>query len=1749
MGDHSDSDSSPKSSSSSSSPSARRRSSPQRSRAHTDETGSSDGVLVELPTQEARSPGADPDSGVLVNMPADDATSGETFDDAPEDLAAAGSLSARSLDESIAVIDFPEVSSTSAELRKYQEEKAVFAREAVALRRLLQEMVGQEASVALHGEDADETLLHSMLDDCSRLVLELNSMARAREQEIESLHARAAEAEVSSEVAHVYLGSWREGSEQAVGRMLASIDAVVRQDDASFEGADQDGISILERNISLLVERYRQASMGIEQLEQILAEVKPGFVATGHGDLATTLSVLSDELVGSKRNEVDLLQKINAFAEEKKAIADELEEVKAARNAMNAEASKAKAEFEQMEQKLSTTKEKLSMAVTKGKSLVQHRDSLKQALAEKTGELQSCMTELQKKSDALQAAESRVDELQVFLDEKTSEHEKCLDELRDTYSAWEAAKTSMEQLNESKSALQASLSLKDGVLERIEDIMSEATFPEDLLSLEMTDRLGWLVEQKKIADMIFSEHQKVKEILSSVDIPHSVLTSELDSQISWLASSLNQAKDDAVRLRDESAEMLAKMAAHESKLVSMHEEIDRLTIILLEEKQEKDILLNEHSELMSLYKAAVDKLSLVSSQNNELLKAFAEFFDVALEGIQSMDIAKLVQQGLRNIQQRTKSSPIESGSFEKLQALLYTLDQESTLCKMILEEDMINRSERTGELQRMAEEIIVLKNEKVSLQKEVERVEERSALLREKLSMAVKKGKGLVHEREGLKQALDEKRSEIENLKQVLEGKISEIEKLKHALDENKSVTENVKQVLDGKNIEIERLKHALGDSCVETENLNQAFAEKTSEAYKIKQELDAKNMDIENLRGAIDSRESAMTDLREHVEHLSSQVARLEKLQVDIVTLNDEKVKLESMLEEARASWDTLADSISSLTLPIDQPFEGPMEKFSQIAQYIQESQVAKSSLENELHKANEQITLHASRHSDALSTINMLEHELSKLKDHISSISEEKRQIQLNTSAVQEELEKTNEELAINLRNLENANTTINSLQDALSQARSNIFILAAEKNEAEAKYETEINALNAELTKCLEELDKTHGHLQSHSTEHHGYLEKLGMFIMDDSLLSMITEEYGKTFNSLRDMCLIVKSMHGQLSVKSFQNDSIVEDSELSSLLSLPDYESFVRERLVNNINRKGNIDDTSSFSTIVEQLSNQTEYLSSFLKDLSTYMNSNIIVVLRSLQLVSNTFAHTLEEHDMLKVELGNKDAHNRAQESEVLSLQKDLRAMSSKCIYCVQQIDIVFDDMVDLGYAIDLATGSSSIGSELEVTVSDLKNEDTSDYNKVADTLLATIDTLKSKLSTIKGLVITSLDDFKMKLKQAETAAETASHEHQLSVERVCMLEKELKILQDECNRMELNMQEYKEREGALKARELELLSVEHTQISADRGLTDNAISKDQMEALVEKISKLNTLSGESNVQREQATSPLDKLFVVIDEFSALQHEVETLRYENEDLQLHIESYTREIEQLREVSRNSDITNRELESKGSELLEVAVSMERMIQRLGYLGGKDVLEDNKPDSTQALVSKLEKLIIASSTESGNSKSIIQELGAKLQSREKAVDELSTKVKMLEDLCHAQLSQPEPSKDRSFEASSSTIGSDMSEIEDVGPVGKTTSVSSVSTAAHARTMRKGSSDHLVLNIGSESERLIAAQDSDDKGRIKSLHTSGFIPAQGKHIADRVDAFWVSGSQILMNRPRARLGLMLYWLAVHLWLMGSIL
>lgn len=49
----------------------------------------------------------------------------------------------------------------------------------------------------------------------------------------------------------------------------------------------------------------------------------------------------------------------------------------------------------------------------------------------------------------------------------------------------------------------------------------------------------------------------------------------------------------------------------------------------------------------------------------------------------------------------------------------------------------------------------------------------------------------------------------------------------------------------------------------------------------------------------------------------------------------------------------------------------------------------------------------------------------------------------------------------------------------------------------------------------------------------------------------------------------------------------------------------------------------------------------------------------------------------------------------------------------------------------------------------------------------------------------------------------------------------------------------------------------------------------------------------------------------------------------------------------------------------------------------------------------------------------------------------------------------------------------------------------------VSSVPSAAHVRTLRKGSSDHLAISIDPESERLANNEQADeDKGFFSFLH-----------------------------------------------------
>lgn len=201
------------------------------------------------------------------------------------------------------------------------------------------------------------------------------------------------------------------------------------------------------------------------------------------------------------------------------------------------------------------------MAVTKGKALVQQRDSLKQLLLEKTSQLEKCSSELQEKSSALEDAE-KTKEL-VAASEKFA------------------------------ASLQESLAEKEMILQKCGEILSESVATKELQPTNITEKLKWLADENKSLKDISLQYHKLADAVLLFDFPETVASSELDTCVRWLAESFYLSQEEATKLQSEIAQ--TKEAANG--------EIEHLTTSLLAEMQEKIYLQAELEDLRSKYEA------------------------------------------------------------------------------------------------------------------------------------------------------------------------------------------------------------------------------------------------------------------------------------------------------------------------------------------------------------------------------------------------------------------------------------------------------------------------------------------------------------------------------------------------------------------------------------------------------------------------------------------------------------------------------------------------------------------------------------------------------------------------------------------------------------------------------------------------------------------------------------------------------------------------------------------------------------------------------------------------------------------------------------------------------------------------------------------------------------------------------------------------------------------------------------------
>ncbi|KAK2389373.1 myosin-11 [Trifolium repens] len=1567
--------------------------------------------------------------------------------------------------------------------------------------------------------------LENAVAEKESVVEEYQERLFARDREIENLNAKVSQLMLSNE-------SLQDSTEVqlevdvdidiVIDKMISSLATVINQEQV-LDNSRSGKIVYIEESTQLLIEKYNQILSEVYQLGQSCSVVGLDIREQEYGNI---LADARGGLLELKRKEDELLEKLSRLEGENQKLVEELENERAVIGTLNTELGNIKVELEHEKVKSANTKEKLSMAVTKGKALVQQRDSLKASLADKSSELEKSLLELQEKSAALEAAE--------FIKEELARSENMV------------------------ASLNNSLQQNNTIFEQVEEILSHAELDQPEM-LDFPERLRWLVDDRNKLKGAFLELCKLKESLSLLDLPESVSSSDLESQMNWLIDSFSKAHNDIYVLQEEISTI---------KEASINY-IDRLSISLLVESQEKDYFQSELTDLRFEYGEFVGKNHQNSLEKDQIVKMLVDFSGLNMEdeGIDqfssntSMIIDLCFQKMKGQNGNLSKASHIDPELFERIQSLLYVRDQSLKLYEDILDEDMLIRSDVSNELKVVSDEVIALKDERSSLLKDLERSEEKTSMLRDKLSMAVKKGKGLVQDRDNLKGLINEKNSEIERLKVDLQKQESVVSEFKDEINRLSNDLESIPK-LEADLLEIKSERNQFEQFLLESNNMLQrvmecidgivlpvdpVFGEPIEKvkwlADYVSECQDAKVHVEQQLQVVKEEASILEAKLAEAQETVNSHGQRLSTSEDSFSQLAEEKAELEhekeKVVEELQKVKEKVAEACSTSKSLEDALSQAEKDIFV-LSEEKERAQVSRVAAETELERVRDEVVRQTRELEEASRTIKDLEVELSQVESKVNLLTEKYNAEQDVKTELESELKKLQDEAENNASKLVGSSATIKSLEESLLKAQDDISTL----EDANKIAKQEISSLSLKLNSYMDELSGKNGNLDNKSLELSAFLNDLQVLMKDDTLFLRIKQCFESKCETLKNVDLIVNKVRNRVAVAakgSEGNLEMEEDPPVRKSIS-DGLENFEVE--LDNWEFNGIDIDTiiSSFGKIVKGFQLRNKHIADRFDEFSDSIDDFISPLHGKLLETESNIVAIVEHMEVMRQKAYSVTTLSEENDSTIAALENDINLLLSACTDSTSELqNEVHQNLGQLGSTFEV----EKLNYEADEQVEHHKNSKYADASRKLINASGKVQTLIKQFKFKSEQVDATVRDLQTKLNETTVAFELATEERDLNKDRVLQLESDIQSLQSACSELKDKVEGYHVLEEELKKKEEEISSM-HSALSAKE--ESSILSASQLTDIFNKIDRIKVPIVESEDDMEPHTSdPVKKLFYIIDSVTRLHHQINSLSHDKKEMQSILETKALEIKDLKEEVKELNRHCEDSKVVKNELSELTSVLEKIID---ILGANDWVVDRKSKGVRELLLPLEKHILSILSESENSKSKAQELGINLVGSQKVIDELMTKVKLLEESIQDRISQPEIVQERSiYKAPSLPAGSEITEVEE-GPLGKK-ALSPVPSAAHVRNMRKGSADHLALDISVESDPLINSTDTnDDKGHVfKSLNTSGFVPKQGKLIADRIDGIWVSGSGVLMSRPRARLGLIGYLLIMHIWLLGTVL
>lgn len=504
-------------------------------------------------------------------------------------------------------------------------------------------------------------------------------------------------------------------------------------------------------------------------------------------------SELHNEIEDLLSRYVEQELKLQSLIEEKEGLNSELVKVEAERNSLRIELanekSTAQSDVTQLEQKLVVVREKLSLAIKKGKGLEKQRDSLKQSLAEETAKIKvleqqlgSWKELLDEEAGKCQGLKEQRDSLMQSLTEETAKGKVLEDQLDSLKQSLDEEVGKGRVLKEQLNPLKRSLAEETAKVESIIVSYTNEIQIRDAELLESRAHAKALVEQvhelrekatlsQKLSEI---EREKLQSALSRIEIPSNVLSKVTVEKVEWLVSLLEDTRNTADYLEVELGDSKSALETLKTVLTDTEERLQSVTVEYLKAEDTNSTWVKKLEELES--RTAFDRKQH-EDEVDSLTRALKEA-DMRQQAASSRvrELEKLVEKQQNTI---TASEVARSKSASKLaftRNKLNLLVQQSQ--ELVRECENLHKSlqERNAEIVELNLEISRLKN--IIQDEQSQRMgigsmaSSQLTLLQEELARTSEKSAAIVKElREQhvtLKRIVEEKDDEIRGVQKKL---------------------------------------------------------------------------------------------------------------------------------------------------------------------------------------------------------------------------------------------------------------------------------------------------------------------------------------------------------------------------------------------------------------------------------------------------------------------------------------------------------------------------------------------------------------------------------------------------------------------------------------------------------------------------------------------------------------------------------------------------------------------------------------------------------------------------------------------------------------------------------------------------------------------------------------------------------------------------------------------------------------------